>query len=366
MRHHPQVIVLGSNAALRIRNGALDMEHGPAAERLKLKIDIDERKPCAILFDGRGELITGEALRFCARYGIDVILPNGPGRAILFTESALEASDGEALRDIGPAIIRAQCTADPVKVAREIVRTKMAADMKGFGPRITARDFSTIARCEEKLSIARSVAEIIVIEAKAASVYWRSHRDLGLVERKGGNLPRSWLRFANRGRGAEFLGNKHASHPISAMINYCMVVEAGRLARALAGFGLTLQIGFLHGDKHGRNSLVWDAIEPLRASINARVFAFIGSHEFSRADFPLSGVNVHRIARPIIAGLLSKCLLPDQDVLDAAAWLRDLVMLYSVTSSRVGRSRSQLIRRPASASFASRDEGAKRAARRAG
>jgi hypothetical protein len=34
-----------------------------------------------------------------------------------------------------------------------------------------------------------------------------------LIERKGGNLPRSWRRFANRGRGAEFLGNKHASHP---------------------------------------------------------------------------------------------------------------------------------------------------------
>jgi CRISPR/Cas system-associated endonuclease Cas1 len=163
---------------------------------------------------------------------------------------------------------------------------KIASDVKGLGPRTTARDFSTIARCEAKLVSARSVAEIIVIEAKAASVYWRSHRDLGLIERKGGNLPPSWLRFANRGRGAEFLGNKHASHPISAMINYCIVVEAGRLARALSGFGLALQIGFLHGDKHGRNSLVWDAIEPLRARINARVFAFIASHEFARSDFP--------------------------------------------------------------------------------
>ena len=313
MRHRSRVIILGSNAALRIRNGALDLEHGPAAERIKLKIDIDEPKPCAILFDGRGEFITGEALRFCARYAIDIILPNGPGRAILFTESALEAADGETLRDVGPAIIRAQCAADPVQVAREIVRAKIAADAKGFGPRLTARDFSTIARCEAKLASARSVAEIIVIEAKAASVYWRSHRDLGLIERKGGNLPRSWLRFANRGRGAEFLGNKHASHPISAMINYCIVVEAGRLARALAGHGLALQIGFLHGDKHGRNSLVWDAIEPLRARINARVFAFVASHEFARSDFPASGLSTHRIAQPIIGEILARCLLPVQD-----------------------------------------------------
>ncbi len=211
---------------------------------------------------------------------------------------------------------------------------KIAADAKGIGPRLTTRDFSTIARCEAKLSAARSVAEIVVIEAKAASVYWRSHLDLGLVERKGGNLPRSWLRFANRGKGAEFLGNKHASHPISAMINYCVVVEAGRLARALAGFGLALQIGFLHGDKHGRNSLVWDAIEPLRARINARVFAFITSREFSRGDFPAGGVNVHRIARPVIGEILARCLLPDQDILDCAAWIRNLVMRYGEPSAR--------------------------------
>ena len=334
MRHRPQVIVLRSNAALRIRNGALDLEHGPAAERIKLKIDIDDPKPCAILFDGRGEFITGEAIRFCARYAIDIILPNGPGRAILFTESALEATDGETLRDVGPAIIRAQCAADPVQLAREIVRTKIEADLKGLGPRMTARDFSTIARCMTKLASARSVAEIIVIEAKAASVYWRSHRDLGLIERKGGNLPRSWLRFANRGRGAEFLGNKHASHPISAMINYCIVVEAGRLARALAGLGLALQIGFLHGDRHGRNSLVWDCIEPLRAKINARVSAFIASHEFARSDFPASGVSTHRIAQPIIAELLARCLSPDQDILDCAAWMRDLVVRFGAPSRR--------------------------------
>jgi CRISPR associated protein Cas1 len=244
---------------------------------------------------------------------------------------------GRSFTRDGPAIIRAQCAADPVHVAREIVRAKIAADAKGFGPRLTERNLSTIARCEAKLAGARSVAEIVIIEAKAASVYWRSHRDLGLIERKGGNLPRSWLRFANRGRGAEFLGNKHASHPISAMINYWIVVEAGRLARALSGLGLALQIGFLHGDKHGRNSLVWDAIEPLRASINARVFAFIASHEFARSDFPASGVSTHRIAQPIIAELLAHCSSPDQDILDCAAWMRDLVMRYGAGNTEGGR-----------------------------
>jgi CRISPR/Cas system-associated endonuclease Cas1 len=72
-------------------------------------------------------------------------------------------------------------------------------------------------------------------------------------ERKNGNLPRSWLRFAQRNKGAAFLGNQHASHPLNAMLNYCYIVEAGRLAKALAAQGLCLSIGFLHSDKKGRN-----------------------------------------------------------------------------------------------------------------
>jgi CRISPR/Cas system-associated endonuclease Cas1 len=320
-------IVLGANATLRVRRGALEIDHGPAAERINLRIDIDDALPCAILFDtGRGEFLSGEAMRWCARRGIAIVMPDGPGRMMTLLHSAAEASDSATLPDVGPAIIRAQVAADPVAAAREIVLSKIAMDKSALGPRVTERDFKTVAGCEAKLMGARSVAEIIVIEAKAASVYWRTWRDLGLVERKGGNLPASWKRFAYRGKGPEFLGNKHAAHPISAMINYCVVVEAGRLARALAGEGLALQIGFLHSDKHGRNSLVWDCIEPLRAKINARVFNFIRSREFARADFPASGVKTHRIARPIIAELLKRCLLADRDIIGAAAWLRDLVL----------------------------------------
>src|SRR5271165_1650122 len=103
-------------------------------ERVKLKIDIDDRLPCAILFDGRGEFMTGEAVRWCARRGICLILPDGPGRMVTIAHSALEAAEGETLRDVGPAIIRAQCAADPVQVAREIVRAKIATEAAGLAP----------------------------------------------------------------------------------------------------------------------------------------------------------------------------------------------------------------------------------------
>ena len=83
----------------------------------------------------------------------------------------------------------------------------------------------------------------MTIEARIAAAYWRAFRDLGLRERKGGDLPPSWLRFANRQKGAQFLGSKHASHPINAMLNYAYVVQAGLLARALTAAGCALTTG---------------------------------------------------------------------------------------------------------------------------
>jgi hypothetical protein len=321
------VLVIGPDAALRVRGGALDIEHGSGKDRVHVRIDVDEEKPAAILFDAHGEFLTGEAIRWCARYAIPLILPNGPGRAILFYESALEAEGaGEGVNgkhaarilDVGPSLVRAQALADPVPVARAIVSAKLKASAETV-PAIDEWPWSL------RLDEARSVAEIVTIEARIAAAYWRAFRDLGLRERKGGDLPRSWLRFANRQKGAQFLGSKHASHPINAMLNYAYVVEAGRLARALTAAGFALPIGFLHSDKHGRNSLVWDAIEPLRPLIDARVFKFIASREFRRSDVPQAGRNAHRLDRAIIAELLRFSLLPWERHEDVVRWMEKTI-----------------------------------------
>jgi hypothetical protein len=112
--------------------------------------------------------------------------------------------------DVGPSLVRAQALADPVRVARAIVGAKLKASAESV-PAIDKRHWSL------RLDEARSVAEIVTIEARIAAAYWRAFRDLRLRERKGGDLPRSWLRFANRQKGAQFLGSKHAWHPINAI-----------------------------------------------------------------------------------------------------------------------------------------------------
>jgi CRISP-associated protein Cas1 len=339
--------VCGALASLRVRSGVLEIEHGPKAERRVTRLDVDtDPKPHTILFDSHGEFLTGEAIRWCARYGIGLILPDGPGRMLTVLQSALEAVDAATIPDIDPAVIRAQCAADAVGIAREIVRAKIEAEIA----HIVRRDpFNANAARDwlDKLESADSVPQIITIEAQAAMCYWRAFKDMGLREAKGGNLPRSWLRFANRQKGAKFLGPKHASHPINAMLNYAYVVEAGRLAKALAGRGLALPIGFLHSDKKGRNSLVWDTIEPLRPAIDKRVFDYIGRREFTRSDFIQNGATTFRLSRDVIGDMLSRVSLSEREIADAADFMLRTIERYAV--GQRGLFRPDLRRRNAGA-----------------
>jgi CRISP-associated protein Cas1 len=203
-----------------------------------------------------------------------------------------------------------------------------------------------LAEWQTRIAATHSVAELLIVEAKAAADYWRAFAGYGLREAKGGNLPRTWLRFANRQKGAGFLGSKNASHPINAMLNYAYTVEAGRLAKALAARGLALQIGFLHSDKTGRNSLVWDAIEPLRPIIDARVFRHIETREFKRRDFVQSSASAYRLERDIIAELLTKVSLPQAEIDDAADFMLRVIERHSGSSALFkadGRKRARAV-----------------------
>jgi hypothetical protein len=189
-----RVLVLGAYAALRVRGGALEIEHGPHDDRVTIRIDIDaEPKPHTILFDSHGEFLTGEAIRWCARYSINLLLPGGPGRIVTMVESALETKTKTMtrMRDIDPMIIRAQCAADPVKMAREVVRAKIEASLKFTVKQADARR-RLVDDWKAKLDAACTVSEIMIVESRAAAAYWRCFQDAGLRERKNGNLPRSW------------------------------------------------------------------------------------------------------------------------------------------------------------------------------
>ena len=111
-----------------------------------------------------------------------------PGRVMTFLHSALEA-DANGIPDTSPAMIRAQCRTDSLSAARELVREKIERELEA-----TEKDRPTrlarLAEWQARIGASHTVAELLIVEAKAAADYWRAFAACGLREAKGGNLPR--------------------------------------------------------------------------------------------------------------------------------------------------------------------------------
>jgi hypothetical protein len=72
--------VVGGLATIKVERGALVIRHKPDGVMVERRFDQGDDPPHAILFDARGEWLSGEALRWCARRDVVLVIPDGPGR----------------------------------------------------------------------------------------------------------------------------------------------------------------------------------------------------------------------------------------------------------------------------------------------
>lgn len=70
---------------------------------------------------------------------------------------------------------------------------------------------------------------------------------------------------------------------------------------------------------------VWDAIEPFRPAIDARVFTYIALREFARADFPQTGASTFRLSRDTIGEMLDRSCLPEREIANAADFMLRMI-----------------------------------------
>ena len=113
--------------------------------------------------------------------------------------------------------------------------------------------------------------------------------------------------------------------PINALLNAAFSVTAGRLAAQLVAQGAHPALGFLHADKPGRWSLAYDAIEPLRPTIERSVFDFVRRHQFSANDFILMKDGSIRLMDNLFRSVLSETAVSGRILDGAANWLIGLI-----------------------------------------
>jgi CRISPR-associated protein Cas1 len=114
--------------------------------------------------------------------------------------------------------------------------------------------------------------------------------------------------------------NRHATHPVNAMLNYAYAVLESQVRIATVSQGLDPTIGYLHTGRLGRVALVYDLMEPLRPQVDRELLSYVHSHTFSPSDFILRDDGVCRL-HPQVARRVARLSLYDPAVQKAVSWL---------------------------------------------
>jgi CRISPR-associated protein Cas1 len=109
-------------------------------------------------------------------------------------------------------------------------------------------------------------------------------------------IPKDWLQIGPRTSANGRVGvNRHASHPVNAMLNYAYAILESHVPTEIVTLGYDPTIGYLHTHQKDRAALVFDLMEPLRPVVDRVVLEFVQSQTFQRADFTIRHDGVCRL-----------------------------------------------------------------------
>jgi CRISPR-associated endonuclease Cas1 len=288
------LVVDGYGIALRVVNrGKLRVEDGIGRQRRSLTLD---RAGCGLerlVLIGHAGYVTLEALAWLRAIGAALVQVGRDGE--LLAHSVPYGYDGHPIR-------RAQALAITngldLAIARELIDGKLDGQR-----RILIRlgaDLREFDKLRASLASADLIERVRVIEANAALAYFSAWKAVTIRfrDRDLARIPARWLRCDSRASvltGAP----RAATSPINAMRNYLFACLEAEARLALLARGLDPALGVLHADQRNRDSLALDAMEPVRADVDAFLLDLLEDREFTARDFGELPNGICRIAAPL-------------------------------------------------------------------
>lgn len=127
---------------------------------------------------------------------------------------------------------------------------------------------------------------IRLYEARLAAEYFDSFVGAPIRWQKKDQriVPPHWQEITTRTSGLSDKNARHATNPFHAALNYLYSVVEHQLLCYIHASGLDAACGFLHVDKNGRESLLYDLIEPHRAYVDDMVLSWFNRNVLKRGD----------------------------------------------------------------------------------
>ncbi|WP_432452143.1 type I-C CRISPR-associated endonuclease Cas1c [Agarivorans sp. QJM3NY_29] len=185
-----------------------------------------------------------------------------------------------------------------VGIARDIVAAKVQSSRalllrhrRNHGENAAlSRTLKRMKQIVEALKIQSDLDKIRGLEGEAASQYFGVFQGLIKVDDQA-------LRFNGRSR-------RPPKDPINAMLSFLYSLLGKEISGALQGVGLDPQVGFLHAERPGRDSLAQDLLEEFRAYIVDRtVLTLVNRQQIKAKDFTvdmLGGVTMKDETRKLL------------------------------------------------------------------
>jgi CRISP-associated protein Cas1 len=141
------------------------------------------------------------------------------------------------------------------------------------------------------------VASLRLLEANSAAAYFRAWQKIPIKWRNSARrpIPSEWRIFGLRSSRLQSDGNRNASHPVNAMLNYAYAVLQSQLQIRAVADGYDPNLGIMHVDREYGPAFVFDLMEPERPRVDRAIVEFLKSETLHPADFVIRADGVVRL-----------------------------------------------------------------------
>ncbi len=167
--------------------------------------------------------------------------------------------------------------------------------------------YSTLTKLDAKQP--KTISQLRVLEANAAAAYFRAWKGIPIRWRETSKrpIPENWKEIGHRTSIFLRAGNRNASHPVNALLNYSYTVLQSEIQIYAVAEGYDPTIGIMHESGNGAPAFVFDLMEPHRSTVDRKILEFVKGHIFDPADFGIRSDGVCRLNPELaryVAGLI--------------------------------------------------------------
>jgi len=171
---------------------------------------------------------------------------------------------------------------------------------------------------------------IMTFEGRGSAAYFEAWNGLPLKWNKADakTIPPHWQSVSPRSSPLSHNhGARHATNPCHAILNYAYAMLESQCLQALNLNGFDTSCAFLHADKVGRNSLVYDLMDMgLRSQVDHLVLQLLSSTTFKKGMLIPTSTGQVRLNPQFASFVCATCQLPANIVQQAAKTLKSWLL----------------------------------------